>query len=401
MFAAPPCAAADSVPAKPWVVGYFAEWSIYQRKYNVADIPADKLTHINYAFAKIVDGECALADSYAAIDKAYPEDKEGQGILRGNFKQLQVLKEKHPDVRTLISVGGWTQSAPFSDVAATEQSRAKFAKSSVAFMVKYGFDGVDIDWEYPVSGGEEGNKTRKEDRANYTLLLTALRQELDTQGKKDKRDYLLTIAGPAGPKIMENFELDKIHKVLDWINIMAYDFHGGWDNVSALHAPLFASSTDSAEDEVTRKQFNADAAVQGYLKAGVPADKIVVGVPFYGRGWVVVKNAKNGLYQKKDGPLPRGTYEAGVFEYNELAANYIGKYQRFWHEEAKAPWLYDEKSRVMITYDDAESLRIKAEYIKKQKLGGVMCWELSGDDRKATLMTSLWEVLGDIKPKKR
>src|SRR5262249_14122871 len=163
----------------------------------VGHIPAAKLTHVNYAFAKIgPTGECALFDSYAAIDKFYPGDKWDAGFLRGNFHQLQILKQKHPHLKTLISVGGWTLSGPFSDVALTPASRSKFAKSCVAFATKYGFNGVDIDWEYPVGGGLEGNKTRPEDKANYTLLLAELRQELDSQGKKDNKHYLLTIAAP-------------------------------------------------------------------------------------------------------------------------------------------------------------------------------------------------------------
>src|SRR5271166_6427721 len=123
------------------IIGYFAEWGIYGRKYNVADIPADKLTHLNYAFAKINEaGECALVDSFAAINKAHPGDKQDNGVLRGNFNQLLQLKRKHPHIKTLISVGGWSWSGPFSDAALTEASRGKLARSCVAFIVKYGFD---------------------------------------------------------------------------------------------------------------------------------------------------------------------------------------------------------------------------------------------------------------------
>src|SRR5262249_54207935 len=150
-------------PAKR-LVAYFTEWGVYGRKYHVTDIPADKLTHIIYAFARINEkGECALYDSYAAIDKFYPGDKWDKGFLRGNFHQLQKLKKKHPHLRTLIAVGGWTLSGPFSDVALTAKSRTTFARSCVAFLVKYGFDGIDIDWEYPVGGGLATNKTRKVD----------------------------------------------------------------------------------------------------------------------------------------------------------------------------------------------------------------------------------------------
>jgi chitinase len=261
-------------------------------------------------------------------------------------------------------------------------------------MLKYGFDGVDIDWEYPVGGGLEGNKNRPEDKANYTLLLAELREQLIVQGKKDKKHYLLTIAAPAGPKTIANIELAKIHGHLDWINLMTYDFHGSWSELTNFNAPLYPSSKDPTKDETIRKYFNVDAAVKAYRAAGVPADKIVLGVPFYGRGWGGVKNINDGLYQPHAKNSPPGTWEAGVFDYKDLAANYIGKKgKRFWHDEAKVPWYFDEKAGLMISYDDPESIKLKAEYIVSEKLGGAMFWELSADDTKATLANTLHRVL--------
>lgn len=385
-----PLASAEEPKPAPRVVGYFSEWGIYQRKFDVSAIPAAKLTHINYAFAKIVNGECALFDSYAAIDKAYPGDTWDPGVLRGNFKQLQLLKKKHPHLKTLISVGGWTLSGPFSDLAVTDEGRKKFAKSCVAFMLKYGFDGVDIDWEYPGGGGLETNKTRPEDKQNYTLLLAELRAQLDVQGKTDKRAYLLTIAAPAGPKTFANLELDKIHKHLDWLNLMSYDFHGGWSDATNFNAALFPAKADPTKDEVIRTKFNASAAVTAYLAAGVPAEKLVLGVPFYGRGWSGVKPANDGLFQAHNKQLPQGTWEAGVFDYKDIAANYLGKRgKRFWHDEAKVPWLFDAQTGLVISYDDPESLKLKAEYARDKKLGGVMIWELSADDAKNSLLDAL------------
>jgi chitinase len=379
-----PASAAPPEKDSSRVVGYYTEWSIYDRKFNVADIPAAQLTHINYAFAKIHNGECAQVDSYAAVEKAAPGEKWVDGELRGSFKQLQLLKKKHPHLKTLISVGGWTLSGTFSDVALTEASRTKFAKSCVAFIVKYGFDGVDIDWEYPVSDGLESNKKRPEDKRNYTLLLEALRKELDERGETEKRRYLLTIAAPSGPKIIANFELAKIAKVVDWLNVMAYDFHGPWSDRTNFNAPLYPSKADPSKDELIRTRFNADSAVRTYLDAGVPPEKVVLGVPFYGRGWGGVKG-EDGLFQPHAPNAPRGTWEAGVWDYKDLAKNYVGKNRRFWSDEAKVPWLYDEKAGVMISYDDPESLKIKAEYARKNKLGGVMIWELSADDKGALL----------------
>lgn len=362
--------------AEPKLVGYFIEWGVYDRKYSVKDIPADKLTHLNYAFAKIVDGECAVFDSFAALEK------DG-----GNFNQLLQLKKKHPHLKTLISVGGWTLSGPFSDVALTAASRTKFAKSCVAFIKKYGFDGVDVDWEYPVGGGLHGNKNRPEDKANYTLLLAELRKQLDAAAQADKKHYLLTIAAPAGPRTLENLELEKIHPHLDWLNLMAYDFHGSWDATTHFNAPLYPIKDDPATDALSRK-LNVDAAVKTYLAAGVPSEKLVLGVPFFGRGWSGVKNPNNGLFQAKTG-IPKGTWEEGVFDYEDLAAKYIGKFKRHWNDDAKVPWLYDDKTGVMISYDDPESLKLKAAYARDKKLGGVMIWELSADDAKGSLIKAL------------
>src|SRR5262249_49342921 len=150
-------------------------------------------------------------------------------------------------------------------------------------------------------------------KQNYTLLLAALRKELDAAGKMDKRQYLLTIAAPAGPAVYANLELEKIAEHLDWINLMTYDFHGGWDQVSGHHAPLFASSKDTTKDETMRTKFNVDAAVKAYLAAKVPPEKVNIGVPFYGRGWGGTGKENNGLFQKTAKELPKGTWENGVF----------------------------------------------------------------------------------------
>jgi chitinase len=375
---------APALAAEPKVVGYFPEWSKYQAK----DVPADKLTHLNYAFAKIVNGECAINDRFAATDKMYPEDKKEPGTFRGAFNQLSQLKKKHPHLKTLISIGGWTLSGLFSDVAFTAESREKFAKSCVAFIRKYGFDGVDIDWEFPVVGGLGSNKRRPDDKQNFTLLLAALRSRLDEAGMADNKQYFLTIAAPSGPRNIASLELDKIHKHLDWINLMAYDFHGSWDATTNFNAPLYPVKDDPANDAASRK-LNVDGAITAYLDGGVPAEKLVLGVPFYGRGWDGVKNVNNGLFQTKHNIRGEGN-----FDYRNLAANYIGQFKRHWHDEAKVPWLFDEKKGIMISYDDPESLKLKAAYAKDKKLGGVMCWELSQDDAKGSLVSALREGLG-------
>lgn len=374
------------------LIGYYTSWSIYDRDYHVPDIPAEKITHINYAFANISDGRIALGDAYADIDRYYPGDSWEPGSLRGCFHQLQILKDSHPHLKTLISVGGWTWSTNFSDVALTPASRALFAASCVEFVVDYGFDGVDIDWEYPVSGGLPGNITRPEDRENFTLLLAELRTQLDGAG-----DYLLTIAAPAGPAIIANVEVELIHQYLDWINIMTYDFHGPWggdgDPVTNFNSPLYMAADDPL-DEPMHSSFNLSAAVQAYVDLGVPCAKINPGIPFYGRGFGSVSDINNGLFAPYVGVPWAGTWQNGVFDYWDLSANYIdlNGYTSYRHEEARVPWLFNPGAGIMISYDDPVSITEKGDFIRQQNLGGGMFWEFSAD-RNGILLDAAYEAI--------
>ena len=373
-----PAPSPTPLPMARRIVGYYTSWSIYQRDFQVADIPAAKLTHVNYAFANLdaETGECKLGDIWS--DDA-------------NFRYLGDLKQAYPHLKVLISVGGWTWSGGFSDAALTDASRRHLVESCIdRFLVgRYEgiFDGIDIDWEFPVSGGLPGNVARPEDRANYTLLMQEFRRRLDELEAESGRHYLLTIAAPAGAGTYANIELRAISQHLDWLNLMAYDFHGSWDKTTGLHAPLYASPVDPGGSDL-----NVHAAVQAYLAAGVPADKLVLGVPFYGRGWAGVPDVDHGLYQPLT-HLPRGTWEQGAFDYKDLARNYVdlNGYTRYWHEEAKTSWLYNPETQIFITYDDVESLALKAEYVKQWNLGGVMFWELSADD--GSLLDTLYDGL--------
>lgn len=371
------------------VIAYYPSWATYGRDYQIADIDASKVTHINYAFSNIANGEMVLGDSYADTDKAFPGDCWEPGCKRGNFNQLNKLKQKHPHVKTLISVGGWTWSNNFSDVALTDASRSKFADSAVRFVREYGFDGVDVDWEYPVEGGLVDG--RPEDKQNFTLLLKKMKEKLDDAGKEDGKDYLLTIATGANPKYVQNTELDKVQAQLDWINIMTYDFHGGWDKVSGNNAPLYFDPDDPSSAPETS---NVDAAVEGHLKAGVPKEKLVLGLPFYGRGWDGCAEANNGQYQLCSGPAREGTWEPGIFDFSHLEKDYINKngYTRYWNDKAKVPYLYNPATKTFISYDDEESIGYKTGYIKSKGLAGAMFWELSSD-RNGTLLNKVYNDL--------
>jgi len=185
---------AQETSAPKRIVGYFTSWAIYGREYFVNEIPADKLTHINYAFANVSkEGECLIGDSWADVEIAFEGDAQ-DAPFKGNFNQLKLLKEKNPNLKTLISIGGWTWSRLFSDVALTEESRDKFAASCVKFMMDYGFDGIDVDWEYPTGAGDATNHETPEDPENFILLMAEMRAQLDAAGEVDGTHYLLTIA---------------------------------------------------------------------------------------------------------------------------------------------------------------------------------------------------------------
>lgn len=339
------------------MVGYYAAWAAYSG-FKPDRIDAAKLTHINYAFANI-SSDLKIAMGYPDIDPS-------------NFQLLNSLKQTNPSLKTLISVGGWTWSGKFSDAALTDASRTIFADSCVAFIKQYGFDGVDIDWEYPVNGGLSSNSKRPEDKHNFTLLLQKLREKLDAQGVIDNKHYLLTIAGGAGSTYPNNVELSSLHPYLDYAMIMTYDLHGTWDSYTDMHAPLYNNTDISPQ-----YKSSVDSSIKAWKQASFPMDKLVMGIPFYGYLYSSVPNNNHGLYQSFSG--------ANSINYSQIAANYLNQpgYTRYFHSQSMVPWLYNGST--FISYEDAQSIGLKTDYIKSNGLGGAMIWELSQDPDKVLL----------------
>jgi chitinase len=339
-------AADPNSPAR--VVAYVAGWSM------PAEIRADQLTHINYAFGRIDGaGNVVLPDPGAAAQLA----------------RLRALKKTNPHLRILISVGGWTAEG-FSDAAASATSRNTFASSTVALLRAHQLDGIDIDWEYP-GQSVAGIKSRPEDKRNFTLLLKTLREQLDKAGAVAHRGradhYLLTIAS-ADREYFDYTEMDQLHVYLDWLNVMSYDFFNSLTPTTGHHAGLYPSPFAAPADR------NADASIRQHLGAGIPPQKLVLGVAFYGRGFAGVNPLHDGLNQ------PYERFEA-EHPYSELVDKYIGKqgFIREWDAEAKAPFLWNPETHAFITYDDPDSIAIKAGYVRIHHLGGMMFWELSHD----------------------
>ena len=335
------------------VVGYYAGWAAYQG-YTPDQLPAEHLTQINYAFARIDPDTLTIALENPAHDKK-------------NLAALRKLRQQNGHLKLLISVGGWSDSQHFSDAAATAARREAFAASCADFVVAQALDGVDLDWEYPVSGGAPGTIHRPADKQNFTKLLQELRTQLDRQGRRDGKDYSLTIAGAAGSWYLNQIEAVKVADIVDHIFLMGYDLHGPWDTSADFNAPLYTPSGASPQG----KSSIADS-VQAYLDKGIPAEKLVLGMPLYGYAYQGVSSQNNGLYS---------TYtSAKSVSYRTLKKNYLSNdaYRQYRHQEAQVPYLYG--SRTFISYDDAESLAAKAALARSRDLGGIGFWELSQDD---------------------
>ena len=239
----------------------------YARRYMPSSIDPTRFTHLIYAFAKIDKGEVTLGDD--AVDTE-------------NFAELQALRRRNGRLQIFVAVGGWEGSADFSDVAASDLLRQRFAESAVAFLRMHTFDGIDIDWEHPVVGGKNGNTHRSADKQNFIRLLEALRNALDAAGREDGRRYLLTIAAGASADNTGNLELEATATLVDWIGLMSYDFSGAWSKTTGHNAPLAVDPNDPTPGAALN---TVSAAVGRYLTAGVPKRKLLLGFPLYGRAW--------------------------------------------------------------------------------------------------------------------
>jgi chitinase len=322
---------------------------------------------------------CASIDAYADYNIAFSasESVDGQadpttaGVLRGNFNQLRKLKLLYPHLKILISIGGWSNSDYFSN-AALPANRADFVASCIDMYLKGNFsadlqgysgifDGIDLDWEYPGACGETCN-FRSEDSQNFSDLLVEFRSQMDALSSQTQQSYLLTIAAPAGSTYSDLIQLENIHPSLDFINLMTYDFHGPWDSLTNLHAPLYGAK----DDPTSAEGLYADRAVTAYLGRQVPPNKLVLGVPFFAHGWTGVSGGPrdDGLYQPASN-CARGKYECGTNDYKEMVP-LESSYAKYLHPEAGSVWIYN--GRFLWTYDDPQSLAGKMNYVKSHSL---------------------------------
>ncbi|HEV7978814.1 glycoside hydrolase family 18 protein [Amycolatopsis sp.] len=377
--AAAPAGTQDAQASVGKVLGYFAEWGVYDRNYHVKNIEtsgsASKLTHINYSFGNVTNGGCAVGDTYAAYEKAYDAAGSVDGVadtwdapLRGNINQLKKLKAKHPGLKILWSFGGWTWSGGFAQAA---KNPAAFANSCYNLIndPRWAgvFDGIDIDWEYPnacglscdTSGAAALKNLASALRTKFgsKLVTAAITADGTNGGKIDAADY----AGAA--------------QYFNWYNVMTYDYFGAFaaQGPTAPHSPLTSYAG------IPTAGFYSDAAIQKLKAKGVPASKLLLGIGFYGRGWTgVTQSAPGGA---ATGAAP-GKYEAGIEDYKLLKT-------RCPATGTIAGTAYAKCGTQWWSYDTPATIAGKISYAKTQGLGGAFFWELSGDTTNGELITAV------------
>jgi chitinase len=380
-------------------VGYFTQWGIYGRNFQLSKVQnsgaAARLTHLNYAFGTVTaDGVCASADPWADWQTPFSAELSVDGVgdvagqpIAGNLNQLAELKAKNPKLRVLISLGGWTGSAYFSDAALTDASRKKLVSSCVDLWIKGNlpglapgvaaniFDGIDLDWEWPGSDGNAGNVIRPADKQNFTLLAAEFRAQLDRLGKSSRKHYDLTAFLPAAPaKIAAGFA-GKIFKYLDFGTVQGYDYHGSWESRTNQQSSLYVPT--GAPDN---PDFSADNAINAWVRTGAPRGQLVLGLPYYSQGWTGITDGGNGRFATATGPA-QGVFAAGTEDYKTVK-NLPG-FQLYRDWRAGNSWLFD--GTTYWTYDDPAQLLQKTLYIRAKGLGGAMMWSLDGDDDNASL----------------
>ena len=336
------------------------------RLLTATDVDPSKLTRINYAFALLENGKVV----------------EGNPNDAANLKTLTALKRSQPSLEVLISIGGWLGSGGFSDAALTPESRSRFVSSALEFLTRYDLDGIDIDWEYPGQSGA-GNRFRPEDGANFTLLLASLRKALDEHSRHIHRPLRLTIAAAASSQFLSSADMAGSARLLDQINLMAYDYYEPGDGTRATrtgnHAPLFADPSDPQHAS------GADA-VRSFEAVGVPASKLVLGVPFYGHAWADVPPIGHGLFQTGVAAPDLQT------SYPDVQTLLTKGFTRYWDDASQVPFAYSDTSHQFLSYEDPASLRAKASFVRDQHLGGMMFWQYFSDPSGA-LLNALYDGL--------
>lgn len=395
-------------------IAYFADWNTANRGYSIKDVEesgaAARLTRLIWAFGDVnAEGRCHIAEDsdqpWAIYQRRYTAKESVDGKaddygqpLAGSLNQLRKLRERHPDLKTSISLGNWNWSRYFSDAARTEKSRSAFVSSCIDLWLKGDlprfegepqggagaaagiFDGIDLDWEWPGGGGKEGNIERPEDKRNFTLLVQEFRRQLDALEQRTGRRYALSASLSHNEEQMRRGYEPEVFRSLDFATVQGYDFTGSYSPVTGHHSQLYAPQ-DAPDDT------GADRAVRMYLDYGLPADKLVLGFPGFGRGWRGVPAENFGRYVRARS-YAEGDYGKGTDSYADLEKR---DGRRFFDPVHGSYWIYDGDE--WWTYDTPEVVTMKGAYARRKGLGGLMLWNLDMDPR-GELVEAMDESLG-------
>lgn len=407
------------------LVGYFTEWRHGKNglpAYLVSDIPWQYLTHINYAFAEVnlKTDEIDFSNRAAAIEMDFPCAISARPF-KGHFNCLVSYKQQYPEVKTLIAVGGWAASRGFYTMTSSFERRKRFIQSAVAFIRKYEFDGIDLDYEYPTATSQAGNPDdfdvsqprRSQLFEEYVLLVKELKQALIQAGIEDQRYYLLTAAVPASSWILGGMQLGQYLPYMDFINVMSYDFHGAWNGFVGHNAGIYPDDRDPETKPLGTPVLNADWSMR-YYNGQLPMSKINLGVPYYSRGWHQVNPGQypGGLYGRAPKTNGGAVGVDNIWHDKDAQGNEIGggsnplwhlrnllsnpnafsyaddwgfdpttkgEYQSFQDTFSGVPYIWNEQKRVFLSYEDDWSMQNRLDYVQAQGIGGLMIWELAGD----------------------
>jgi chitinase len=415
------------------LAGFFEEWSIYYAQYNLANLESNgsaaKLSHLIYAFGDVSasasspsTNTCVIADPFADFEDAGLPPVGGIADvwpLYGNFAEILKLKQLHPNLKTVISLGGASaaEAAAFSTAASTEAGRQALVSACINMFVVGNvgsdwngnitapglFDGFNIDWEFPAAA----------DKQNFTLLLQEFRNQLNALSATTGKQYILSFDGPAGSQNYVNIDLKNAAKLVDFITVDGYNYAGTWESMTNDASPLF----DSRQDPNFGQGLDIEDTVAAYLKAGVPPQKYLMGVPLYGAGWTGVPNKNHGLYQTSTGPSAVPTANGtgtctdlsgntagcdtlltqGTATYSTLATLTKNGYSSYFDPSRIAVSLYNPASGTFFTYDDPDTAFLKTAYINFRVpggLGGAFVWAVKDDDANGTMVKTLAVGLG-------
>jgi len=356
------------------MVCYYTNWAQYRPagvKYFPEDIDVSLCTHVMYAFAKISGG---VLHPFEWNDLSEP-------WMKGMYERTMAMKQKNANLKISVSVGGWNHASKgFKDVVASAANMQKFIDTSIAWMRKNGFDGLDMDWEYPGVGGDRGSIP--EHKQAFTVLIQKLRAAFEAEAASSgKERLLLTAAVGCGKKTIDAaYEVAKLAKEMDFIDLMTYDLHGAWEKHTGAHIALYPRADETGDDRL----LNVDWAVNYFMKLGLPASKLVMGLGTYGRGFTLADNSQTGMGApaKEAGTAGQYTREKGFLAYYEICKNLKSGWTSKYDSEHKVMYAYGGNQ--WVAYDDTRTIGIKAQYIKEKGLGGGMIWALDLDDFKGS-----------------